>query len=153
MKKYIRLLLCFVFGLIAFGSFGQNKGSEKYKPPKLFTSLGSVNHSDTLLVKDVVALVPLSLTITDGSKRKYEISSYQLAYTRAAFTEDEITGKTMPTTTMVSSLFRSTPLPEIWISQVTQDLKPGEELYFFDVFVKDEKGRILAAPNLRINTK
>lgn len=153
MKIYIRLIFISVLGLLAVNCFGQHKGTEKYKPPKLFTALGNAKDSSILSVKDLTALVPLELSIKDEAGNKYGISSYQFVYKRVAVTEDEKTGKAMPTTTMVSSLFRHTPLPKIWITQITQELKPGEELFFFDIFVTDNKGRILAAPDMRILAK
>jgi hypothetical protein len=33
---------------------------------------------------------------------------------------------------------------------ITEQLKPGEEIFFFDVVVKDAQGRLMFAPNLKL---
>ena len=123
---------------------------QKFKPPKLTCSLG--NHSDSALVTidEALQLVKLPLRITDDKKNNYTISSYQAMYKRRAVTEDEETGKVSPTTSNVAQLFRETPLPEIWKKSITEQMKSGEEIFFFDIIVKDTQGRFMFAPDLRI---
>ncbi len=119
--------------------------------PKLKTSLGSRSDSVVLVpVDEVVQLITLPLTITDDKKTAYTISSYQCMYKRLAVTEDEESGKVSPVKSIVAEFFRTTPLSEIWKKTITEQLKPGEEIYFFDVVVKDAKGRLMLAPNIKI---
>jgi len=95
----------------------------------------------------------LPLSITDDKKNTYTISSYQVMYKRMAVTEDEVTGKVSPTTSNVAQLFRETPLPELWKNIMTEQLRPGEEIYFFDVIAKDTQGRLMFAPDLKLKIK
>jgi hypothetical protein len=126
----------------------------KFKPPKLKSFLG--DFSDTLLQVSVdVAekLVTLPIKITDTKNGKYTISSYYCMYTKKVVTEDEQTGKAIPTTSMTADLFRASPLPNIWQKNIIDELKVGEEIYFFDVVVTDQLGRVLFAPNIKIRVK
>jgi len=152
MKKYIRLLTAISLLFISSAGLGQKQTKVGYKPPKLFTQWGPAKDTAKLSVDVVKGIVGLPLVITDAAGNRYAISSYQLAYKRLAYTEDEETGEPIPTTSMVSQLFRSTPLSPIWITQIREQLQPGEELFFFDVYVLDSKGRVLAAPNLTVRT-
>jgi hypothetical protein len=80
----------------------------------------------------------------------YSISSYQFLYRKRGVTENEETGKVTPITSMVSQRFTKTPLPKTWIEVIKQDVKPGEELFFFDVIAKDALGRVMYAPNFKV---
>jgi hypothetical protein len=149
MKK--RLGLSMLFLLIAgCWSVMAQKPANKYKPPKLVTQLGTAKDSVALSPEEIGKLVSMPLLITDAAGGKYEISSYQLAYKRMAYVEDEETGKVSPANSVVAELFRQTPLSKIWIIQIQDQIHQGESLIFFDVFVKDTKGRILRAPDLKL---
>jgi hypothetical protein len=127
---------------------------QKFKPPKLKSALG--NRSDSIVkvsVDEAVQLVtlPLKITAANGdTKNTYTITSYQCMYKRKGVTEDEQSGKVSPTTNVVADLFRTTPLPEIWKKIITEQLKAGEEIFFFDVVVKDTQGRLMFAPTLKL---
>ena len=86
----------------------------------------------------------------DDKKGVYTVSSYQFLYKKKGVTENEETGKVSPTTTIVSQRFKTTPLPQVWIDNVRQEVKSGEELYFFDVIAKDAQGRVMYAPDFKI---
>lgn len=150
-KRFGLLLLLSLF--VSTSTVMAQKPVAKYKPPKLFTQLGSVKDSATISADDIGRMVSMPLIISDAAGGKYEISSYQLAYKRTAFVEDEESGKISPTNSVVAELFRQTPLSKIWITQIQEQIHQGEELLFFDVFVKDSKGRILRAPNLKLVAK
>ena len=126
---------------------------QKFKPPKLTSSLGSRSDSVLVSVDEAVQLIRLPLSITDDKKNMYTISSYQVMYKRKAVTEDEVTGKVSPTTSNVAQLFRETPLPELWKNIITEQLRPGEEIFFFDVIAKDTQGRLMFAPDLKLKIK
>jgi len=126
---------------------------QKFKPPKLTSSLGIRSDSVVVAVEEARQLVNLPLSITDDKKAVYSISSYQLIYTRRAVTENEETGKVTPTTSSVANLFRQTPLPELWKKNIIEQLRPGEELFFFDIIAKDAQGRLMFAPDLKIKIK
>ena len=89
----------------------------------------------------------------DDKKNSFPISSYQFLYRRKIVTEDEQTGKTSAASSIVAQTFRVTPLPEIWVKTLNEQLQSGEELYFFDVVAKDAQGKLFFAPNLLIKIK
>ncbi len=126
----------------------------KYVPPKLKTALG--NQSDsiaTVSVDEATQLILLPLTITDAKKTAYTISSYQCMYKRRGVTEDEESGKVSPAKSVVTQFFRTTPLSEVWKKIITEELKSGEEIFFYDIVVKGTDGHLLFAPNLKLLVK
>ena len=122
----------------------------KFKPPVVQTLLG-VNTNGTAVTKEEAdQLVALPLKITDAKKNDYKIDSYQFLYKRKSVVQDEETGKKQSTFTIVSDRFKTTPLPKIWIDNIKGRFQKDEELYFFDIVVKDNTGRIFSAPELKI---
>lgn len=122
----------------------------KFKPPKLFTQMGGFRDSITLTVIEAENIIDKPLKIFDDQKGVYSISSYQFIYRRKVVTEDEITGKAIPTSSMVAGTFKVSPLPAIWINSVKEQVRPGEELYFFDIIAKDAQGRVMYAPDFKV---
>jgi hypothetical protein len=51
---------------------------------------------------------------------------------------------------MVAGTFKFTPMPPIWVNSVKEQVRPGEELYFFDIIAKDAQGRVMYAPDFKI---
>ena len=124
--------------------------SQKFKAPKLYTSLGSFKDSSFVSVEQAEAIIAMPLKIVDDKKNEYSVSSYQFLYRRRVVTEDEQTGKVSPASSISSDRFKTTPLPELWVNTIREELKPGEELYFFDVIAKDAQGRVMFASSLKI---
>ena len=125
----------------------------KYKVPKLTTSLGSFKDTSYVAPQMTDSIIGLTLKVTDAKNVAYTISSYQLLYKKIVTTEDENTGKASKTSSIKSSLFKTSPLPELWLNAVRENLKAGEELFFFAVVVKDPQGRIMYAPDLKLILK
>ena len=125
----------------------------KFKPPVLITVLGTHKSSTTIGVQEAEALIGMPLKITDSKNNQYTVSSYQFLYRKKGVTEDEATGKLSPATTISSSLFKQTPLPKIWVEKIREEVKQGEELYFFDVIARDNNGRVLYAPELKLTVQ
>ena len=125
----------------------------KYQVPKLTTLLGSYKDSMHVAAEILDSIVGLSIKVVDAKNNPYSISSYQFLYKKIVTTEDEETGKTSKTTSVKSSLFKTSPFPELWLNAIRENLKSGEELFFFAVIVKDEKGRIMYAPDLKLIVK
>lgn len=126
---------------------------QKFKAPKVKSYWGNYSDSATLTVREALNLLSLPLMITGEDKTNYAVNAYHFLYKKRGVTEDEETGKVTPITTIASDLFRATPLPEVWITSVSQQLRSGEELYFFDVIAKDSLGHIFFAPTLKIKIK
>jgi hypothetical protein len=125
--------------------------TQKLVLPKLKTALG--NRSDSIVTVSVdaaIQLVSQSLAVSDDKKGVYKISSYQCMYKRKGVTENEETGKVSPITTTVVNSFKTTPLSAIWIKTISEQLKAGEEIFFFDIVVKNAEGRLMFAPNIKL---
>jgi hypothetical protein len=158
MRKCVNFV--FFLGLIiSFSSVAQTptkSGSQsvkKIKPPKLYTSLGIFKDSMVAPVDQVKSLIGNPLIVKDSLNQNYTITYYQVVYKRQALTEDEKTGKISPTVYPVVQNFTQTPLTSLWIKILKEELLPKEELYFMDIIVKDMKGNLFYAPNLKIQTK
>src|SRR5205085_10333075 len=121
-----------------------------FKAPKLFTILSTYKDSALVTVEEAEQIIAMPLRIVDDKKNVYRLSSYQFLYRKKGVTEDEQTGKVTPTTSISSALFKSSPLSDLWINLIREELKAGEELYFFDVIAKDAQGRVMYAPDLKI---
>jgi len=120
------------------------------KKPVLKSTLGIFSDSSNAPVEQVKAVLGTTLKVTDINNNPLTVTYYQFLYKRKAVREDEKTGKVIPTTSIVSDYFTTTPLPEKWVKIIREDLVPGEELYFFDIIAKDKNGTPFYAPNLKI---
>ncbi|HNU89081.1 MAG TPA: hypothetical protein PKJ94_12345 [Ferruginibacter sp.] len=160
MKPVVRSLLAVVLTAITATVMAQKpkpapvvKQTQKFKPPKLTSVWGIHSDSASVVVEEVLQLINLPLKITDDKKTPYSISSYQVLYKRKGVTEDEETGKISPASNSVVQLFRETPITGIWKKTLTEQINSGDELYLFDIIVKDAQGRYMFAPELRIKVK
>ena len=158
MKLFTKLVLLLLL-LSCADSFAQKPKSVKptsfvkFKVPKLITSLGSFKDTSFIAPQMTDSIIGLSLKVTDAKNVVYTLSSYQFLYKKIVTTEDENTGKTSKTSSIKSSLFKTSPLPVMWLNAVRENLKSGEELFFFAVIVKDTQGRIMYAPDLKLILK
>jgi hypothetical protein len=124
--------------------------AQKFKPPKVKTQWGRCVDSIRIPREELVQLVAIPLRITDAQNKAYTIVTYQIGYTRITVTEDEATGKVLPSSELVSERFTTTPLPPLWQENLKRRVQKGERLYFFDVIVKDAQGRLFFAPDLKV---
>lgn len=122
----------------------------KFKPPVVKTFLGRNNQTAEVTVDEANQLINLPLKITDEKNVAYTISSYQFMYKKKSVIQNEESGKKEIVFTTVADLFRITPLPQIWRKNIGGTVQKGEELYFFDIIVKDKLGRNFYAPELKI---
>ncbi len=152
--KHFKILLVMLLVSVGLQLSAQTKpATVKFKPPKLYTQLGSFRDSVTLNMGEAESIIGQPLKIFDDKKGVYTISSYQFLYRKTGVTENEETGKVTPTSNIISQRFKTTPLPQSWIDKIREDIKPGEELFFFDVIAKDAQGRVMYAPNFRVMVK
>ena len=150
--KYFLFTISFTTS--AFISFSQDNPVitkvAKFKPPVVKTFLGT-NQNGALVTTDQASqLLSLPLKIIDDKNNEYAIDSYQFLYRRKGVTEDEQTGKAQVSFTIVSDRFFATPLPKVWVDNIKGNLKKEEQLYYFDIVVKDKQGRKFSAPELKI---
>ena len=156
----IKLLMCFFLSAGLLSANAQTPKptvkaatNKKTALPKLTCSLGPLTDSVTVAAEEAVQLIKVPLKVTDDKSNTYPIVSYQLLYKRKVVSEDEATGKAIPASASVAAVFKTTPLPDNWQNALTEQLHPGEELYFFDIVAKDAGGRLRFAPNLSIKIK
>ena len=124
---------------------------KKFIPPKVKTYLAKFTGSNAVCsAEEGKQIITLPLRIVDEKNNSYAISSYQLAYKRQGVKEDEITGEMSPATDLVAQRFTETPITGIWKTNIIEQLKKDEELYFFDIIVSDGKNHRFFAPDLKI---
>ncbi len=158
MKTYSKQMLVLIFfmssGFLANAQTPAKKPIitkiEKFKPPVVNTYLGVNTNGASVTNDEANQLITLPLKITDAQTNIYPIDSYHLLYKRKGVIEDEQTGRKQVAFTTASQLFEKTPLPKIWIDNIQNGFQTGEELYFFDIVVKDKLGRKFFAPDLKI---
>jgi len=157
MKIMIKYLLSILLLSSINISFAQNKQiitkEPKFKPPVVKTYLGVNQNGAQVTVDEGVQLVSLPLKIIDAKNNQYTIDSYQFLYRQKSFIRDDETGKKEEVFTISADRFNSTPLPKVWVDNITRRLQKDEQLYFFDIVVKDKQGRSFFAPELKITIK
>ena len=149
----MKYLLFLILISISSASLAQQSGEvkiTKFKPPSVKTFLGSHNNGDSVLPGVAAQLLTMPLKITDDKKAEYEIDSYQFLYRKKGVIENEQNGKKQTSFTISSARFFATPLTKIWIENVRENLKKDEQLYYFDIVVKDKQGRKFYAPEIKI---
>lgn len=124
-----------------------------FKPPVVKVSLGDIGSDSVVNKQAVAASLPMALKVTDVKGVNYPIESYQFVYTKKGVIKDDQTGRLLPTSTIQASRFFTSPLPKVWSDNVSNSLHPGEEIYFFDIVVKDKQGRKFFAPPLKFIIK
>ena len=154
MKKFFCSLLLLVSINVVVAQTNSQKDEitkvPKFKPPTVKSYLGNKTNGDTLTKEDASQLILLSLQITDDKKNSYQVDSYHFLYKRKGVIQDDETGKKESTFTTVSDVFRATPLSKIWIDNIKDGFQKGEEIYFFDIVVKDKSSRRFFAPDLKL---
>ena len=123
---------------------------QKFKPPKVLSYWGIRRDSSSITVDEALQLLTIPIQVVDADKNNYTISSYLFLYRKLGVIEDEETGKTHLASTISSQQFSTTPLPPIWITSISEQLKTAEELNFYDIVVKDNKGHWFFAPPIKI---
>lgn len=158
MKIILRYSFCFFLSFsFAASSFAQDSTIitkvPKFKPPVVKTFLGVNQNGAQVTVEEGNQLAGLPLKIVDDKNNTYPIDSYQFLYKQKSFITNDETGKRETTYTLAADRFDSTPLPKLWVNNIAGRLQPDEQLYFFDIVVKDKQGRRFFAPELKITIK
>ncbi|MES2432014.1 MAG: hypothetical protein V4556_13855 [Bacteroidota bacterium] len=123
----------------------------KFNPSTIKTYLGKFTGKiNVATVEEAKQVLALPLRLTDNKNNSYKISSYQFAYKKWGSVEDEITKEVRQQSTLSADRFTTTPLPEIWLTNINEGLHPGEELFFYDIIAFDKEGRRFFAPELKI---
>ncbi len=153
MKLTTKFFLSIFFGLITCTSLAQETkiiNVSKFKPPAVKTYLGINTNGAAVTVEEAAQLLGLPLKVTDDKKNIYTVLSYGFVYKRKGVIEDEETGVKKIAFTTVADKFNETPLPKIWTDNLKDGFQKDEQLYFYDILVKDEKDRKFFAPDLKM---
>lgn len=155
-----KIIAAVVIMFIAVGALAQppknqakNTPVQKAKLPKLTSALGSRSDSAIVSVDEASNLIAQPIKVTDDKKVGYTVSTFQCLYKRKGVTEDEVTGKVTPTSSIVAKQFTGATLSSIWVNTIQQQLQPGEEILFFDIVAKDAQGKLMFAPNIKLKTQ
>ncbi|MBS1738767.1 MAG: hypothetical protein JSS98_19475 [Bacteroidetes bacterium] len=154
--KSIRIILVIFSSFAYLNTFAQKETITKvphFKPPVVKVILGDLGADSMVSVQAAAANIPMALKVTDAKGTVYPIESYQFVYTKKGVIKDDQTGKLLPTSTIQGSRFSTSPLPKVWSFNIANSIHPGEELYFFDIVVKDKQGRKFSAPSLKFILK
>ena len=150
-------LFTLLFFAVASVSFAQENPLitkvPKFKPPVVKTYLGEKQNGAQVTADEGSQLIGMPLKIIDQKKNEYTIASYQFLYRQKSIVQNDETGKKEITFTIAADRFDSTPLPKVWIDNIQRHLQTDEQLYFFDILVKDKEGRRFFAPELKITIK
>jgi hypothetical protein len=153
--KYLYLIF-FLFAIPPF-SFAQQKEVitkvQKFKPPVVKTYLGINQNGAQVTVDEGNQLVGLPLKVVDAKNNVYPITSYRFLYRQKTIILNNETGKKEVSFTILADRFENTPLPNVWINNIKGRLQKDEQLYFFEIVVKDKEGREFFAPELKITIK
>ena len=139
--------------MVLHSGFTQSNSAQitPFKPPVVNTSLGKNGNNSLVTPDEGKRIISLPISVTGADNTSYSIESYQFLFKKKSIIEDEKTGKKATAFTTVADLFKGTPLPSLWQKNITNvPLQKDEEFYFFDIVVKDDKGRKFFAPDLRI---
>ena len=158
MKIYLKQFFLFlIYAFACFFSFAQQSQKKpeitriaKFKPPVVKSFLGMDTNGAAVTEDEAGQLITLPLKISDDQNHIYSIDSYHFLYKRKGVIEDEESGRKQVAFTTVADVFKITPLPKIWIENIQNGFQKGEEIYFFDIVVKDKTGRKFFAPDLKI---
>jgi len=157
MKVIFRIFLCLFILSSTDQSFAQTRDTiireTKFKPPVVKTYLGVNQNGAQVTADEGIQLVGLPLKVVDTKNNQYTVVSYQFLYRQKSFIRDDETGKTEGVFTIAADRFNSTPLPKVWVDNIRRRLQKDEQLYFFDIVVKDKEGRKFFAPELKITIK
>jgi len=157
LKFYLRTFFCFCLVASSYNLFAQDKEiiskEPKFKPPVVKTHLGVNQNGAEVTLDEGTQLVGLPLKITDEKNNQYPVVSYQFLYRQKSYILNDESGKKEKVFTISANRFKETPLPKLWVDNIRQRLQPEEQLYFFDIVVKDKEGREFFAPELKITIK
>ena len=117
------------------------------------TYLGVNQNGAEVTLDEGTQLVGLPLKITDEKNNQYPVVSYQFLYRQKSYILNDESGKKEKVFTISANRFKETPLPKLWVDNIRQRLQSEEQLYFFDIVVKDKEGREFFAPEIKITIK
>jgi len=149
-----KFLITILFLGVSSGCFSQQKkNTGKFNPPPVKTFLGIRTDTAYVEVEEASQLIGLPIKVKDNTGKEYKVKYYQFIYKRKDSVENFETGGVKVSFNTVGQSFYATPLPKIWVDNIRNRVKPGEEFYFFDILAEDSNNRNFYAPSLKILIK
>ncbi len=121
--------------------FAQPKTDTAKNAKPVFTSylgpysVGKALNSD---IKRLMSMNPV-IKVKDTKGNEYKVISYEVTWKRKEMSDDFKTGKPKTVYYMVGTDVRSNQLPESFRTQISTDIKAGEELGFTNILYTDPK--------------
>ena len=160
---YKKLTVFLLSSLLIISTFSQSSPRTHSKstskslhpalPLKLKTMLGKNVDGAIISVEEGLQLLDSPLKIIDDKNIPFNILSYNLMYKRKGLIQNDATGRDEVAFTSIGDRFTKTPLSATWIKLIKNTLKKDEQLYFYDIIIKDRMGRKTFAPDLRLEIK
>ena len=154
MKYCLKFCFLFLLFMPSLFSAAQEKSVitkvKKFKPPVVQTMWGNSKNEATVTKEEAIRMLSMPIKIVDSGNHIFTVDNYRFLYRSKSIVENEQTGKKEVAFTVTSNKFTATPLSNAWVDNIKNSLKPDEQLFFFDVLVRDDKGRLFFAPDIKI---
>lgn len=146
------LLLFFIQGF-ALNANAQQSPKPTLKPPVLQSFWGKTKGGE-LPLEFVLGIIDSSVWVMDDKKVRYKISRFILVHRSKDKYEDEKTGELKSRFNVNSVTVRNAVLlPPIWQKNLYENIKKEDEIIITDIYVRDKRGNLFAAPDVKIILK
>lgn len=146
------LLLLLLQGF-AFNSNAQKSPKPTLKPPLLQSFWGRTKGGE-LPLEFVLGIIDSSVWVIDDKKVRYKISRFIFVHRSKDKYEDEKTGELKSRFNVNSVTVRNAEiLPVIWQKNLYESIKKEDEIIITDIYVRDKRGYLFAAPDIKIILK
>jgi hypothetical protein len=146
------LLLLLIQGF-ALNTNAQQSPKPTLKPPLLQSFWGKTKGGE-LALEFVMGIIDSSVWVMDDKKVRYKISRFILVHRSKDKYEDEKTGELKSRFNVNSVTVRNAEiLPPIWQKNLYESIKKEDEVIITDIYVRDKRGNLFAAPDVKIILK
>jgi hypothetical protein len=144
--------LCCLFSLfiLSQNSYAQKpQPAAKIKPPKMTVSWGN-SKGGSLSPDAFVALLDSNIQVVSEKMEPLSISRAMLVYKSKDQFEDENGKVKSKYNAYMNEIRNENKVPGKWKSFLVEEIKPGDIFLIADIHVRDKKGYIFNAPDLKI---
>lgn len=147
------ILVLLLLQASAFNANAQQSPKPTLKPPVLQSFWGKTKGGE-LPLEFVLGIIDSSVWVMDDKKVRYKISRYIFVHRSKDKYEDEKTGELKSRFNVNSVTVRNAALlPAIWQKNLYESIKKEDELIITDIYVRDKRGNLFAAPDVKIILK
>jgi hypothetical protein len=117
----------------------------------MLESFWGMSKGGNITLENVISLLDSSIKIFADKKVKLPLAKAVLVYRSKDYYEDETTGNLKRKLNSYSYNFHYIDtLPENWKNFLKENMKPGDQLHFADIYVKNRNGYLFTAPDIKI---